>query len=82
MTVVQIEGAVEMYDEERLVSREDRARPVEGLDVESAGLCAGRKGSNLKWVSVKKDGIGGAKRMRKEETSCMKNAMLCSRKTL
>jgi hypothetical protein len=47
MAVIQVECAVEMDDEEGLVSREDRARPVERLDIESASLRAGGKGSDL-----------------------------------
>jgi hypothetical protein len=53
---------------------------VKGLDIEGAGLCAGRKGGDLKWVSVKKDEIGGAKHVRREETSCVKDTVLCGRK--
>jgi hypothetical protein len=34
IAVIQIERTIEMYDEKGLVSREDRTRPVKGLDIE------------------------------------------------
>jgi hypothetical protein len=66
VTVVQVECTVEMDDEEGLVSREDRAGPVERLDIKGASLCAGGKGSDLMCMSVRKDKIESAKRMRRE----------------
>jgi hypothetical protein len=47
MAMIQVERAVEMYDKEGLVSREDRTCTVERLDIESASLHAGGKGSDL-----------------------------------
>jgi hypothetical protein len=82
VAVIQVECAVKMDDEEGLVSREDRAGPVEGLDIEGASLRAGGKGSDLMSMSVKKDKIESAKRVRRNETSCTKNVVLCSKETL
>jgi hypothetical protein len=72
VAMVQIECAVEMYDKEGLVGREDRTCPVKRLDVESASLRAGGKGSDLKWVSVKKDEDWKREARGKKRTSCMK----------
>jgi hypothetical protein len=67
VAMIQIECAVEMYGKEGLVGCEDRTCPVKGLDVKSASLRAGGKGSDLKWVSIKKDEVGSAKRMERKE---------------